>query len=87
MLVKQYKDQFSNPRNNVTNQDINFYSDNDNDLTDINITDLDIQKAISEMNENSSAGPDDIPALFLIKGIIVRNLSKPFYLSFEILRS
>ena len=36
-------------------------------MTDINITDLDIQKAISEMNENSSAGPDDIPSLFLIK--------------------
>ena len=31
------------------------------------LADLDIQKAISEMNENSSAGPDDIPALFLIK--------------------
>ena len=67
MLVKQFKKQFSNPGNTATNQDYDFHSDNDNDLTDIEITDTAVQKAISEMDENSSAGPDDIPALFLIK--------------------
>ena len=38
-----------------------------NELSDIEINDIDIKNAITEMDENSSAGPDDIPALFLIK--------------------
>ena len=68
MLKNQYKSQFSIPRINRNNDEIDFQSDdNNNDLTDITITEQDIQDAIKEMDENSSAGPDDIPALFLIK--------------------
>ena len=67
MLKNQYKFQFSIPRINRNIEDIDFQSDNNNDLTDITITEQDIQDAIKEMEENSSAGPDDIPALFLIK--------------------
>ena len=67
MLKNQYKSQFSIPRINRNNDEIDFQSDNNNDLTDITITEQDIQDAIKEIDENSSAGPDDIPALFLIK--------------------
>ena len=68
LMVNQYKSQFSKPRTNLNDEEINTQSDNNSDeLTDINITEEDIQNAIKEMNENSSAGPDDIPALFLIK--------------------
>ncbi|CAL4210788.1 unnamed protein product, partial [Meganyctiphanes norvegica] len=68
MLVSQYKSQFSNPRIDATNEECEFQSDSDSDdLTDIIISESDIESAIKEMDENSSAGPDDIPALFLIK--------------------
>ena len=35
------------------------------DLTDINITEKDIIDAINEVDENSSAGPKEVPAVFL----------------------
>ena len=69
-LLNQYKNQFSNPRK-CENDDNSESLVNDprvvSELSDIEINELDIQNAISEMDENSSAGPDDIPALFLIK--------------------
>ena len=68
-LVNQYKNQFSKPRTNVTNErwEEIFNDIDQEDLTDIDVTELEIQNAIGELNENSSAGPDDIPALFLRK--------------------
>ena len=68
MLLQEFKSQFSDPRMNPNIEECNFYDDiNENDLTEVTITDIDIQNAINEMDENSSAGPDDVPALFLIK--------------------
>ena len=75
MLLKQYKMQFSNPRNNEDHQNYDFNSDNVNDLTDIDIDEISIKNAIGEIDENSSAGPDDIPALFLLK--TKETISKP----------
>ena len=68
-LVNQYKNQFSKPRTNVTNErwEEIFNDIDQEDLTDIDVTELEIQNAIGELKENSSAGPDDIPALFLRK--------------------
>ena len=78
MLKNQYKFQFSIPRISRNKEEIDFQSDNNNDLTDITITEQDIQDAIKEMDENSSAGPDDIPALFLIN--TKETISKPLKL-------
>ena len=66
-LVKQYNSQFSN--NNNENDVVNNIFDNakDDDITDIEISEEDIKNAIGAMDQNSSAGPDGIPAKFLIK--------------------
>ena len=68
-LVNQYKNQFSKSRTVVTKENWEEIFDeiNQEDLTDIDVTELEMQNAIGELNENSSAGPDDVPALFLIK--------------------
>ena len=39
----------------------------DDDISDITISEEDIRNAIGAMNQNSTAGPDGIPAKFLIK--------------------
>ena len=41
--------------------------EDDDDLTDIEIVDDDITEAIGKLNMNSAAGPDGVPAIFLIK--------------------
>ena len=38
------------------------------DLNDIEIEEQDIIDAINKLEENSAAGPDGIPAIFLITG-------------------
>ncbi|CAL4067988.1 unnamed protein product, partial [Meganyctiphanes norvegica] len=44
-----------------------FNNVNQEDLIDIDVTESAILDAIGELNANSAAGPDDIPALFIIK--------------------
>ena len=68
-LVNQYKEQFSKSRTVVTEErwEEIFNDTEQDDLTDIDVTELLIKNAIGELNENSSAGPDDVPALLLIK--------------------
>ena len=69
-LLNQFISQFSNARNDRYREDMeSFVNDIEeiNELNDIIITKLDIINAIGEMKENSSAGPDDIPSIFLIK--------------------
>lgn len=68
-LINQYKNQFSKSRTVITNENWEeIFNDTDQeDLTDINVTEIEILNAIGELDENSSAGPDDIPAIFLIK--------------------
>ena len=66
-LVNQYNSQFSS---NGTEKklDNNIFSNvQDGDLADIQVNEDDIQDAIAKMNANSSAGPDGVPAKFLIK--------------------
>ena len=66
-MVKQYNAQFSKNNNAKVLMDDLFDNLKDDDLSDICISEDDIQKAIGEMNPNSSAGPDGIPATFLTK--------------------
>ena len=52
------------------------FEDSDlDDLCDIEIKEKDIEDAIDELDENSSAGPDGLPAIFLKKTI--KTISKP----------
>ena len=67
LLVNQYNSQFSS---NGTEKklDYKFFNNiQEGDLVDIQINEKDIQDAIGKMDANSSAGPDGIPAKFLIK--------------------
>ena len=69
----QYVSQFSK-KSEVENDDLFEDSDID-DLCDIEIKENDIEDAIDELDENSSAGPDGLPAIFLKKTI--KTISKP----------
>ena len=40
--------------------------ENEGDISDIEISEADIAKAIDKLKRNSAAGPDGIPAIFLI---------------------
>ena len=64
--MSQYKSQFNNPGiDESNNESENIFNDNrECELNDIIVNELDIQNAI---DENSSAGQDDVPALLLIK--------------------
>ena len=66
LLVKQYNSQFSNGEN-ITKVTSEIFSDiQDGDLADIEIKENDIIDAIGKLNKNSAAGPDGLPAIFLI---------------------
>ena len=69
MLTDQYKVQFSNNSMDSNDEEItNLLNDfDDSDLVDIDITEKDIIDAINDLDENSSAGPDEVPAIFLKK--------------------
>ena len=62
---RQYRSQYSE-KSNVKRTSL-FYKEDPNDLNDIEIEVQDIKDAIDELDENSAAGPDGIPAIFLIK--------------------
>ena len=49
------------------NEEIFVVDNEDEDLSDIDILEDDIIEEIGKMNMNSAAGPDGIPAIFLIK--------------------
>ena len=64
-LKTEYTSQMSNRSNR---ENIQLFDDsNEDDLTDIEFDRKSIEDAIDELNENSSAGPDGIPAIFLKK--------------------
>ena len=64
ILREQYESVFSDPKqiqvNNQDNQELE-------EITDIIFDKNDIEKAIKELKDNSSAGPDGFPAIFLRK--------------------
>ena len=65
-MVQQYNSQYSNnDLRDVT--DCIFDDVRDDDISDITISEEEIQNAIGAMDQNSTAGPDGIPAKFLIK--------------------
>ena len=66
MLVEQYREQFTENTMENNKEEIDILLNNimEEDLIDINITEKDIIDAINEVNENSSAGSDDVPAVF-----------------------
>ena len=69
MLVGQYKEQFTENTMEKNKEEIYRLLNNvmEEDLTDINKTEKDIIDAINEVDENSSAGPEEVPAVFLKK--------------------
>ena len=73
LLKIEFTSQFNNKSNEENNQIFN--ECNNDDLSDINFGKKDIEEAIKNIDENSSAGPDGIPALFLKK--TKESLSKP----------
>ena len=62
---RQYRSQFSENTNDKNTSP--FDMEDPDDLNDISIAVEDIIDAINKLDENSGAGPDGIPALFLIK--------------------
>ena len=68
LLVDQYNSQFSinNDMPKINEEIFNNNNIEDGDLNDIELTEKDIIDAIGELNMNSAAGPDGIPAIFLI---------------------
>ena len=69
ILVEQYKSQFNSNTMNINEEEISILLDdfNEDDLVDIDIKEKDIIDAIDDLEENSSAGPDEVPAIFLKK--------------------
>ena len=62
---RQYRSQFSENTNDKNTSP--FDMEDPDDLNDISIAEEDIMDAINKLDENSGAGPDGIPAIFLIK--------------------
>ena len=72
-LKLEYSSQMSKKSN--TENSIQFEENNEDDLTDIVFDKKNIEDAIDELNENSSAGPDGLPSIFLKK--TKKIISKP----------
>merc|ERR1711954_422328 len=73
LLKIEFTSQFNNKSNGEGSQ---FFNEcNNDDLSDIDFGRKDVEEAIKNIDENSSAGPDGIPALFLKK--TKESLSKP----------
>ena len=65
-LVKQYNTQFSSNKDLGDVMD-DIFDDAKDDISDITISEEDIQNAIRDIDTNSTAGPDGIPAIFFEK--------------------
>ena len=64
-LMSEFHSQFSE---HSSRENENLFDDCDSDdLSDIEFGTKEIEEAINELNENSSAGPDGLPAIFLKK--------------------
>ena len=72
-LREQYVSQFTN-KSEIENEDL-FEDPDMDDLSEIEFEEKDIEDAIDELDENSSAGPDGLPAIFLKK--TKKTISKP----------
>ena len=74
------KTEFTSQMNERTNREnpVRFDEVNEGDLHDIEVTRKKVEDAIDELDENSTAGPDGIPAIFLKK--TKKAISKPLAL-------
>ena len=74
------KTEFTSQMNKRTNRGnpVQFDEVNEGDLYDIEVTRKKVEDAIDELDENSTAGPDGIPAIFLKK--TKKAISKPLAL-------
>ena len=87
-LIDEYSSEFTDQEikynergeeiNNKTETKKLFINEIEGELVDIEITDDDIEKAINSIDENSSAGPDGVPA-FIIKKL-KKQIIKPLKL-------
>ena len=75
-LKSQYVSQFS-MKSNRENEHL-FEDSNMDDLSEIEVEAENIEDAINELDENSSAGPDGLPAIFLKKTI--KTIARPLAL-------
>ena len=83
MLVDEFKKQLADVASNISPDLLEeMMKLNDNDLADIIFNEDDIEKAIEKLKENSGPGPDDIPAIFLIK--TSNEIKKPLMLRYQI---
>ena len=64
-LILEFFSQFSKISSKINGNP--FQNEETEDLNDIKITEEDIKEAIDDMDENSAAGPDGIPAILLKK--------------------
>ena len=74
------KTEFTSQMNKRTNREnpVRFDEVNEGDLHDIEVTRKKVEDAIDDLDENSTAGPDGIPAIFLKK--TKKAISKPLAL-------
>ncbi|CAL4081788.1 unnamed protein product, partial [Meganyctiphanes norvegica] len=79
LLVGEYNSQYSKMENKENVSKELFSNIEDGDLTDIDITENDIEDAIGELKQNSAAGPDGIPA------ILLKNIKKSIALPLKII--
>ena len=66
ILIEQYNSQFSKRSKPNKNTEEELKDISEGDLIDIEFSEVDIANAINNLKKNSAAGPDGIPAIFLI---------------------
>ena len=64
--LKRTYDSFFSEKSNDENEEL-FNDSDEDDLCDIEFDEKDIENAIEDLEENSTAGPDGLPAIFLKK--------------------
>ena len=65
-LIEQYNSQFSERVKTMTITDNEIMEMDEGDISDIEVTEDEISNAIDKLKRNSAAGPDGIPAVFII---------------------
>ena len=69
MLTSQYKSQMNENTTDKEREEIAYLLNDirEGDLVDIEVAESTIIESIKDLNENSSAGSDDVPAIFITK--------------------
>merc|ERR1711895_374329 len=65
-LIEQYNSQFSERVKTMTITENEIMEMDEGDISDIEVTEDEISNAIDKLKRNSAAGPDGIPAVFII---------------------